>query len=158
MIMNKLAYDNLKLLNKEYSDNLFLISDHNILSLIEKDNFDTCSKIKSLEYPIYFTFHHILNIIDYDKDISYKSKMNLLDMINNSLNNLLLYIDDYNDNDNDKDNDNNNNDNDKYEEKNENENIIIMIDNIYERFDNVKLNTKHNYFERIVYLFDEIVD
>ena len=158
MIMNKLAYDNLKLLNKEYSDNLFLISDHNILSLIEKDNFDTCSKIKSLEYPIYFTFHHILNIIDYDKDISYKSKMNLLDMINNSLNNLLLYIDDYNDNDNDNDNDNNNNDNDKYEEKNENENIIIMIDNIYERFDNVKLNTKHNYFERIVYLFDEIVD
>ena len=135
--MNKLAYDNLKLLTNEYSDNLFLINDHNILSLIEKDDFDTCSKIKSLEYPIYFTFHHILNIIDYDKDISYKSKMNLLNMIDNSLNNLLIYIDDYEEN---------------------NEDIIIIIDDIYERFDNVKLNTKHNYFERIVYLFDEIVD
>ena len=43
--MNKLAYDNLKLLDEEHSDTLFLISDHNILSLIEKDNFDTCSKI-----------------------------------------------------------------------------------------------------------------
>ena len=69
--MNKLAYDNLKLLDEAYSDSLFLISDNNILNLIEKDNFDTCSKIKSLEYPIYFTYHHILNIVDYDKDISY---------------------------------------------------------------------------------------
>ena len=85
--MNKLAYDNLKLLNEVYSDSLYLISDHNILSLIEKDNYDTCSNIKSLEYPIYFTYHHILNIVDYDKDISYKNKMNLLTMIDNSLNN-----------------------------------------------------------------------
>ena len=37
-----------------YSDSLFLISDHNILSLIEKDSFDTCSKLESLEYPIFF--------------------------------------------------------------------------------------------------------
>ena len=135
--MNKLACDNLKLLINEYSDNFFLISDHNILSLIEKNSFDTCSTIKSLEYPIYFTFHHILNIIDYDKDVSYKHKMNLLDMIDSSLINLLLYIDDYEEN---------------------NEDIIIIIDDIYERFDNIKLNTKHNYFEKIVYLFDELVD
>ena len=37
--MNKLAYDNLTLLDEVYSDSLHLISDHNILSLIEKDNF-----------------------------------------------------------------------------------------------------------------------
>ena len=90
--MNKLAYENLKLLDEVYSDSLFLISDNNILNLIEKDNFDTCSKLKSLEYPIYFTYHHILNIVDYDKDISYKNKMNLLEMIENSLDNLIDYL------------------------------------------------------------------
>ena len=135
--MNKLAYDNLKLLDEEHSDSLFLISDHNILSLIEKDNFDTCSNIKSLEYPIYFTYHHILNIVDYDKDISYKNKMNLLDMIENSLNNLINYLDDY---------------------EEERENITILIDDIYERYDLVKINQKQYYLERFVYLFDEIVD
>ena len=135
--MNKLAYDNLKLLNEKYTDSLYLISDNNILNLIEKDNFDTCSKLKSLEYPIYFTYHHILNIVDYDKDISYKNKMNLLEMIENSLDNLIDYLNDYVEEDN---------------------NISEFIDDIYERYDNVKLNHKHNYFERIIYLFDDIVD
>ena len=135
--MNKLAYENLKLLDDTYNDSLYLISDHNVLSLIEKDNFDTCSKVKSLEYPIYFTYHHILNIVDYDKDISYKNKMNLLTMIENSLDNLLDYLDDYDEND---------------------ENITILIDDIYERYDIVKINQKHNYLERFIYIFDEIVD
>ena len=135
--MNKLAYDNLTLLDEVYSDSLHLISDHNILSLIEKDNYDTCSNIKSLEYPIYFTYNHILNIVDYDKDISYKNKMNLLTMIDNSLNNLINYLDDYT------------------EEK---ENMYHLVDDIYERLDIVKVNQKHNYFERFIYLFDEIVD
>jgi len=135
--MNKLAYDNLKLLNEKYTNSLYLISDNNILNLIEKDNFDTCSKLKSLEYPIYFTYHHILNIVDYDKDISYKNKMNLLEMIENSLNNLIDYLNDY------------------VEER---ENITIIIDDIYERYDIVKVNQKHNYLERFVYLFDDIVD
>lgn len=135
--MNKLAYDNLKLLNEKYTDSLYLISDNNILNLIEKDNFDTCSKLKSLEYPIYFTYHHILNIVDYDKDISYKNKMNLLEMIENSLNNLIDYLNDY---------------------EEERENIAIIIDDIYERYDIVKVNQKHNYLERFVYLFDDIVD
>lgn len=135
--MNKLAYDNLKLLNEVYTDSLYLISDNNILNLIEKDNFDTCSKLKSLEYPIYFTYHHILNIVDYDKDISYKNKMNLLEMIENSLNNLIDYLNDY---------------------EEERENITIIIDDIYERYDIVKVNQKHNYLERFVYLFDDIVD
>ena len=135
--MNKLAYDNLKLLDEVYSDSLLLISDNNILSLIEKDNFDTCSKVKSLEYPIYFTYHHILNIVDYDKDISYKNKMNLLTMIDNSLNNLINYLDDY---------------------KGEIENILSIIDDIYERLDLVNQNKKYNYLERFIYLFDDIVD
>ena len=137
--MNKLAYDNLKLLDEVYSDSLFLISDNDILSLIEKDSFDTCSKIQSLEYPIFFTYHHILNIVDYDKDISYKNKMKLLTMIENSLNNLINYLDDYEEN--------------KSESK-----ITTMLDDIYERLDIVKNNHKHNYLEKFIYLFDDIID
>jgi hypothetical protein len=137
--MNKLAYDNLKLLDEEYSDSLFLISDNDILSLIEKGSFDTCSKLQSLEYPIFFTYHHILNIVDYDKDISYKNKMKLLTMIENSLNNLINYLDDYEEN--------------KSESK-----ITTMLDDIYERLDIVKKNHKHNYLEKFIYLFDDIVD
>ena len=137
--MNKLAYDNLKLLDEEYSDSLFLISDNDILSLIEKGSFDTCSKLQSLEYPIFFTYHHILNIVDYDKDISYKNKMKLLTMIENSLNNLINYLDDYEEN--------------KSESK-----ITTMLDDIYERLYIVKKNHKHNYLEKFIYLFDDIVD
>ena len=135
--MNKLVYENLKLLDDNYNESLQLISDHNILSLIEKDNFDTCSRVQLLEYPIYFTYHHILNIIDYDKDISYKNKINLLTMIENSLDNLLDYLDDYEENQ---------------------ENITLLIDDIYERLDLVKKNQKHNYLENFIYLFDDIVD
>ena len=137
--MNKLAYENLKLLDEVYSDSLFLISDNDILSLIEKDSFDTCSKIQSLEYPIFFTYHHILNIVDYDKDISYKNKMKLLTMIENSLNNLINYLDDY-------------------EENQSESKITTMLDDIYERLDIVKNNHKHNYLEKFIYLFDDIVD
>ena len=135
--MDKLAYDNLKLLNEKYSDSLLLISDTNILSLIEKDNFDTCSQIKSLEYPLYFTYHQLLNIIHYDNDISYKRKQTLLSMIDNSLDNVVDYLNDY---------------------EEENETILSMIDDIYTRVERVKEDTKYNStFEQIIYYFDDIV-
>ena len=136
--MDKVAYDNLKLLNEKYSDSLLLISDTNIVALIEKDNFDTCSQIKSLEYPLYFTYHQLLNIIQYDNDISYKRKQTLLSMIDNSLDNVVDYLNDY---------------------EEENETILSMIDDIYTRVERVKEDTKYNStFEQIIYYFDDIVD
>jgi len=136
--MDKLAHDNLKLLNEKYSDSLLLISDTNILSFIEKDSFDTCSQIKSLEYPLYFTYHQILNIIHYDNDISYKRKQVLLSMIDNSLDNVVDYLNDY-------------------EEKNQT--IISMMDDIYTRVERVKGDTKYNStFESLIYYFDDLVD
>ena len=136
--MNKLAYDNLKLLDTKYSDALFLMSDNNILSLIEKDDFDTCSQIKFLEYPLYFTYHQILNIIQYDNDISYKKKRVLLSMIDNSLDNLIDYINDY---------------------EEENDTLLTMIDDIFSRTERVKEDTKYNStLEQIIYFFDDMVD
>ena len=66
MIMET-AIDNIKILKEKYSNGFSLISDHNKLSLIEKDNFDTLSKTNSLEYPIYFTYNNLLDTIAYDK-------------------------------------------------------------------------------------------
>ena len=34
-----------------------------LVSLIEKDNFDTLSKTNSLEYPIYFTYNNLFNYV-----------------------------------------------------------------------------------------------
>lgn len=138
--MDKVAYENLKLLNEKYNDSFILINDNNILSLIEKDSFDTCSKLDTLEYPIFFTYHHILNIVDYDKDISYKKKLNLIDMIESSLNNLIDFLEDYED----------------YDKINKT--LSMMIDDIYERTELVKKHIKYNYFENIIFIFDEFVD
>ena len=138
--MDKVAYENLKLLNEKYNDSFILINDNNILSLIEKDSFDTCSKLDTLEYPIFFTYHHILNIVDYDKDISYKKKLNLIDMIESSLNNLIDYLEDYEDYD------------------TINKILSNMIDDIYKRTELVKKHIKYNYFENIIFIFDEFVD
>ena len=138
--MDKVAYENLKLLNEKYNDSFILINDNNILSLIEKDSFDTCSKLDTLEYPIFFTYHHILNIVDYDKDISYKKKINLIDMIESSLNNLIDFLKDY----------------EGYDKINKT--LSIMIDDIYERTGLVKKHIKYNYFENIIFIFDEFVE
>ena len=136
--MNQIAYDNLKLLDTKYSDSLLLMSDNNILSLIEKDDFDTCSQIKFLEYPLYFTYHQILNIIQYDNDISYKNKRVLLSMIDNSLDNLIDYINDY---------------------EEENDTLLTMIDDIFSRTEKVTEDTKYNStLERFIYFFDDMVD
>ena len=69
--MMNIAIDNLKLLNSEetiFKDN-YLISEGNILSFISKNNYDLVLNNKSLEYPIYFTYNHILNFISDDSEI-----------------------------------------------------------------------------------------
>ena len=71
------------------------MADGNILSLIEKDSFDPISKLQSLEYPIFFTYHHILNILTHDKSISYYQKKYLLEQIEESLEKLMNFIHDY---------------------------------------------------------------
>ena len=132
--MNVTAYKNLKLL-KSYSNVQFLISDNDILSLIEKDSYDTFSQIKSLEYPIYYTYHQILNDITYDNDMSYHFKKYLLETIIVTLDNLINYIEDY---------------------EEDSERLITIINDIYERTDKVKGNTTYKWLENIIYLFDKV--
>ena len=92
--MMNIAIDNLKLLNSEetiFKDN-YLISEGNKLSFISKNNYDLVLNNKSLEYPIYFTYNHILNFISDDSEISYQKKKYLLNIIDKSLNNIYQFI------------------------------------------------------------------
>jgi len=135
--MNEIALENLKILNEQKSETHSLLSDGNVLSLIEKDSFDTVSKLQSLEYPIFFTYHHIFNILSYNKCISYYQKKYLLEKIEESLENLMDFIHDYDE---------------------ENQLLIEIISDIEEKFDIVREKTIYKKCESMIYLFDDLVD
>ena len=137
-MITETAIHNIKILKEKYSNGLSLINDNNKLSLIEKDNFDTMCKTSSLEYPIYFTYNHLLDIIAYDKSISYRSKKYLLEMMEESFDNLVDYIDDY-----DEDNDI----------------LNQLLTDIYEKYDLIESKTLYgSKIENMIYFFDELVD
>ena len=134
--MNKIIFGNLGILDIYLRDQI-LISEGNELSLMGKDDYDTVEKLSSLEYPIYFTYHELLNKISYDKDLSYSKKIYYLDKIHESLDVLIQYVDDY---------------------EEENSKICFIIDNIYERYEIVKNQTVYTWGEKVIFLFDDLVD
>ena len=135
--MNVTALENLKILNEKKSETHSLLADGNVLSLIEKDSFDPISKLQSLEYPIFFTYHHIFNILSYDMSISYYQKKYLLEQIDESLENLMDFIHDYDE---------------------ENQLLIDIISDIDEKFDLVREKTIYKKCESMIHLFDDLVD
>ena len=135
--MNVTALDNLKILNEHKSETHSLLADGNVLSLIEKDSFDPVSKLQSLEYPIFFTYHHVFNILSYDRSISYYQKKYLLEQIEESLENLMDFIHDYDE---------------------ENQLLIDIISDIDEKFDLVREKTIYKKCESMIHLFDDLVD
>ena len=135
--MNVTALENLKILNEKQSETHSLLADGNVLSLIEKDSFDPVSKLQSLEYPIFFTYHHVFNILSYDRSISYYQKKYLLEQIEESLENLMDFIHDYDE---------------------ENPLLIEIILDIEEKFDIVREKTIYKKCESMIHLFDDLVD
>jgi hypothetical protein len=133
--MNTIAIDNLKLLNEE-PDDKYLISEDLQLSFIDKSEYDSVNSLKLLEYPIYFTFHHIMNHIEYDGDLSYGQKKYLLRQIEYALDNFHNFI--------------------KGDE--EEHNLVQIIADIDERYDRVHERTIYNKCEKVLYLFDELVN
>jgi len=137
--MNKTAIANLGLLDV-YLPGQKLISEGCEISLIDRDDYDTVSKVKDLEYPIYYTYSEILNLISYDNDLSYKKRLTYLERLYESLDVLIRYIDDYN--------------------EKENTRLCYIVDNIYTRHEIVKSQTLYTnpWSEKIVLFFDELVD
>jgi len=137
--MNKIVFANLGLLDIYLQDQK-LISEGCELTLIDKDDYDTVSKVKELEYPIYYTYNEILNIISYDNDLSYSRKVDYLEKVYDSLDVLIQYIEDYH--------------------ENENTRICYIVDNIHARYEIVKSQVlyKNPWAEKVVFLFDQLVD
>ena len=135
--MNMIAYDNLNILNEDKFMTHYLIADGNKLSLIEKDDYDSLKKLGSLEYPIHFTYHHLMNMITDDASLSYCHRKYLIEKIIASLDNLTDYISDYDE---------------------ENYFLITMINDIDERCDLIREKTLYKRCEYMLFLFDEIVE
>ena len=147
MTLDETALANLKTLNEitlseDESMTHILIADGNVLSLIEKDSYDTICKLKALEYPIYFTYHHIFNILTHDASISYYQRKYLLEQIDSSLVNLMNFISDYD------------------EEGDEVMRITVMriISDIEVKYDLVSEKTIYKRCSSIVHLFDDFVE
>ena len=116
-----------------------LIADGNRLSLIEKDSFDPICRKKSLEYPIYFTYHHLFNILTRDNSMSYYNRKYLLEQIDISLTPLMDFIMDY--------------------EEDEEDCVLIQITNdIQDKYDLVREKTLYKRCSSFVYLFDDLVE
>ena len=135
--MNMIAYDNLNILNEDKFMTHYLIADGNKLSLIEKDDYDSLKKLGSLEYPIHFTYHHLMNMITHDASLSYSHRKYLIEKIIASLDNLTDFIADYDE---------------------ENYFLITMINDIDERCDLIREKTLYKRCEYMLFLFDEIID
>ena len=67
--MNTISIENLKVINN-YSEDYNLIGEGIELSLLKKNEYDSIYAATKLEFPTYFTYHHVLNIIDTNKSLT----------------------------------------------------------------------------------------
>jgi len=144
--MIQIALDNINTII-DYDENNYLVSENNVLSLIEKENYDLIDKLEALEYPVYFTYNQILTYIELDKSLQYRNKKMLLNIIDDTIYKLITITEDYNNED----------DEDIESQK---ESLFSIIDNIIERYEYIYHNTiyKNKRCEYMINIFDDIVD
>tara|TARA_B100000963_G_C22530612_1_gene627439 strand:+ start:258 stop:935 length:678 start_codon:yes stop_codon:yes gene_type:complete len=144
--MIQVALDNINTII-DYDINNYLVAENNVLSLMEKDNYDLINKLEELEYPIYFTYNQILSYIEMDKSLQYKNKKMLLDIIDDTVYKLITITEDYE------------NEDDKDIESQKN-NLFSVIDSIIERYEYVYNNTiyKNKRCEYMINIFDDMVE
>ena len=123
-----LLQDKDKLMKSKYK----IIS--NQLVANDEDSFDTVYSYKELEYPVYFTFHQIMNHVRYSYNTRYfnYSKKTLLKMLLNVIDNL----------------------SDVYSEKDE---IDESFEHLLEDLENKVMVLKHHYYYGYCYYIPSIV-
>ncbi len=87
--MDKIAIQNLELISKlgENIDEYQLVIDNHLIKKSEDKNYEGIFNLKELEYPIFFSFHQILNTIRYSnlyKIEGYRTK-ELIDLMDESI-------------------------------------------------------------------------
>mgnify|MGYP000647451450 CR=1 FL=1 len=80
--LHEIALENLNLLVREEKNitKSVFVSDGKKLDVVKDDQngYDTMFTLKALEYPIYFTFQHFMNVIMERNDLSYRRRKELL--------------------------------------------------------------------------------
>lgn len=144
--MIQIALDNINAII-DYDENNYLVSENNVFSLMERENYDLINKLEELEYPVYFTYNQILTYIELDNSLQYRNKKILLDIIDDTIYKLITIAEDYENSDNE-------------DIESQKENLFSIIDNIIERYEYVYNNTiyKNKKCEYVVNVFDDIVD
>jgi hypothetical protein len=144
--MIQIALDNINTII-DYDESKYLVCENNVLSLIEKENYDLINKLEELEYPVYFTYNQILTYIELDKSLQYRNKKMLLDIVDDTIYKLITIAEDYENSDN-------------IDNENQKENLFLIINDIIERYEYVYHNTiyKNKKCEYMINIFDDIVD
>jgi hypothetical protein len=92
--MEKVAINNLKVLTHptKLAANQFSLK-HNEMAMSDGDSFDTIYSLGELEYPIYFTFHQLLNHVhsSYDHHVCGYTRKELIELMIDALDNLMDY-------------------------------------------------------------------
>ena len=82
--LHEIALENLNLLVREEKNitKSVFVSDGKKLDVVKDQNgYDTMFTLKELEYPIYFTFQHFMNVIVDRNDLSYRRRKELLGIL-----------------------------------------------------------------------------
>ena len=82
--LHEIALENLNLLVREEKNiaTSVFVSDGKKLDVVKEQNgYDTMFTLKELEYPVYFTFQHFMNVIVDRNDLSYRRRKELLGIL-----------------------------------------------------------------------------
>lgn len=146
--LHEIALDNLNLLVREEKNitKSVFVSDGKKLDVVKDQNgYDTMFTLKELEYPIYFTFQHFMNVIVDRNDLSYRRRkelLGILDDIFDSLCDLSESRETQN----------------KDSEDTSRKSFELILNDISERLDTVREQTLVTRCERMYFFFDEFVE
>lgn len=91
--MEEVAINNLKVLTHptKLAANQYVLRNNEMIT--NNDSFDTIYSLDDLEYPIYFTFHQLLNHVhtSYDNNIHGYTRKELINLMIDALDNLMDY-------------------------------------------------------------------
>ena len=96
MSLDQLALNNLTILSKFNSKKQFLsITNKNKLNINDKEEqYESITTLSDLEYPIYFSFHHIFTMINNNKNNNVLNRKKIINLMNKASHNIYNTYDD----------------------------------------------------------------
>tara|TARA_Y100001970_G_C14134947_1_gene803770 strand:- start:545 stop:1174 length:630 start_codon:yes stop_codon:yes gene_type:complete len=146
--LHEIALENLNLLVREEKNitKSVFVSDGKKLDVVKDQNgYDTMFTLKELEYPVYFTFQHFMNVIVDRNDLSYRRRKELLGILDDVFDSLCDLSE------------SRETQNKDSEDKSLNS-FQCVLNDISDRLDTVREQTLVTRCERMYLFFDEFVE